>query len=128
MAAYEKKNIADLTNSAEQFGLAPDLEARFGRKAFGMSRGGFSYQRMAPGFRGFGHRHADQEEIYVILSGGGRAKLDDEEVALETRDVLLVPPETWRAFEAGDDGLEFLVCGFGEGGDSEIDQEFWPKA
>jgi hypothetical protein len=42
--------------------------------------------------------------------------------------VLLVPPETWRAFEAGDDGLEFLVCGFGEGGDSEIDQEFWPKA
>jgi mannose-6-phosphate isomerase-like protein (cupin superfamily) len=128
MANYEKKNIADLTNSAEQFGLAPDLEARFGRKAFGMTRGGFSYQRMAPGFRGFGHRHTDQEEIYVILSGDGRAKLDEDEVPLETRDVLLVPPATWRAFEAGDDGLEFLVCGFGEGGDSEIDQEFWPKA
>ena len=129
MATYEKKNIADLANAAEQFGLAPDLEARFGRKAFGMTRGGFSYQRMAPGLRSaFGHRHADQEEIYVILSGNGRARLDDEEVSLETRDVLLVAPETWRAFEAGNEGLEFLVCGFGEGGDSETDQEFWPKA
>jgi len=128
MAAYEKKNIAELTNAAEQFGLAPDLEARFGRKAFGMSRGGFSYQRMVPGFRSFGHRHSDQEEIYVVLSGAGRARLDQEEVPLETRDVLLVAPQTWRAFEAGDDGLELLVCGFGEGGDSEIDQEFWPKA
>ena len=128
MSTYEKKNIADLTNAAEQFGLAPDLEARFGRKAFGMSRGGFSYQRMAPGFRSFGHRHADQEEIYVVLSGNGRARLDEEEVPLEARDVLLVPPQTWRAFEAGDEGLELLACGFGEGGDSEIDQEFWPKA
>jgi mannose-6-phosphate isomerase-like protein (cupin superfamily) len=129
MATYGKKNIADLTNAAEQFGLAPDLEARFGRKAFGMSRGGFSYQRMAPGFRSaFGHRHSDQEEIYVVLSGNGRARLDDEEVSLETRDVLLVGPETWRAFEAGDEGLELLVCGFGEGGDSETDQGFWPKA
>jgi uncharacterized cupin superfamily protein len=129
MSSYEKKNIADLTNAAEQFGLAPDLEARFGRKAFGMTRGGFSYQRMAPGLRSaFGHRHTDQEEIYVILSGSGRARLGDEEVPLETRDVLLVPPETWRAFEAGDEGLELLVCGFGEVGDSETDQDFWPKA
>jgi uncharacterized cupin superfamily protein len=129
MATYEKKNIADLTNAAEQFGLAPALEARFGRKAFGMTKGGFSYQRMVPGFRsGFGHRHTDQEEMYVVLSGSGRARLDDEEVALASRDVLLVPPETWRAFEAGDEGLELLVCGFGEGGDSETDQGFWPKA
>jgi uncharacterized cupin superfamily protein len=129
MAGYEKKNIAEITNSAEAFGLAPDLEARFGRKELGMRGGGFSYQRMAPGFRsGFGHRHMVQEEIYVVLSGSGRARLDDEEVPLATHDVLLVRPETWRAFEAGDDGLEVLVCGFGEAGDSELDQEFWPKA
>ncbi len=129
MANYEKRNIADLANAAEQYGLAPDLEARFGRKALGMTGGGFSYQRMAPGFRsGFGHRHTSQEEIYVVLSGSGRARLDDEEVPLAARDVLLVPPPTWRAFEAGDDGLELFVCGFGEGGDSETDQEFWPKS
>ena len=128
MATWEKKNIAEITNAAEEFGLAPDLEARFGRKALGMTRGGFSYQRMAPGLRsGFGHRHADQEEIFVVLSGSGRARLDGEDVPLASRDVLLVPPETWRAFEAGDDGLELLVCGFGEAGDTEMDAAYWPK-
>src|SRR5581483_6311252 len=129
MANYEKRNIADLANAAEQYGLAPDLEARFGRKALGMTGGGFSYQRMAPGFRsGFGHRHTSQEEIYVVLSGSGRARLDDEEVPLAARDVLLVPPPTWRAFEAGDDGLELFVFFFDEAAASETDQEFWPKS
>ena len=128
MATYEKKNIGDLDNAAEQYGLAPDLEARFGRKAFGMSGGGFSYQRMAPGLRSaFGHRHTTQDELYVVLSGSGRARVDDEDVELAPRDVLYVPPETWRAFEAGDDGLELFVCGFGEGGDSETDAAFWPQ-
>ena len=129
MAGWEKKNIGDLENSAEQFGLAPELEARFGRKALGMTGGGFSYQRMAPGLRSaFGHRHTHQEEIYVVLSGSGRARLGDDEVPLAPRDVLYVQPETWRAFEAGDDGLELFVSGFGQGGDSEMDAGFWPAA
>ncbi len=129
MAGWEKKNIGELDNAAEQFGLAPDLEARFGRKALGMGGGGFSYQRMAPGLRSaFGHRHGKQEEIYVVLSGSGRARLDDEEVPLASRDVLYVQPTTWRAFQAGNDGLELFVCGFGEGGDSEMDAGFWPAA
>jgi len=129
MTGWRKTNIGDLENSAERFGLAPDLEARFGRKALGIAGGGFSYQRLAPGFRsGFGHRHLHQEEIYVVLGGSGRARLDEEEVRLAPRDVLYVPPSTWRAFEAGGDGLELFVCGFGEGGDSELDDGFWPRA
>jgi len=128
MAEYEKKNIAELANSAEDFGLAPDLEARFGRKALGMEAGGFSYQRMAPGLRSaFGHRHTQQEEIYVVLDGSGRARVGNEEVPLVARDVLRVSPEVWRAFEAGDDGLELLVFGSGEGGDTEMDPAFWPR-
>jgi mannose-6-phosphate isomerase-like protein (cupin superfamily) len=125
---YAKKNIGELANAAEQFGLAPDLEARFGRKELGMERGGFSYQRMAPGLRSaFGHRHADQEEVYVVLAGGGTARVGDDEVPLERLDVLVVAPESWRAFEAGGDGLELLVFGSGEAGDAEMDPEFWPR-
>ena len=128
MVGYAKKNIGELANSAEQFGLAPDLEARFGRKDLGMERGGFSYQRMAPGLRSaFGHRHADQEELYVVLSGGGRARVGDAEVPLERLDVLVVAAKTWRAFEAGGEGLELLVFGAGEAGDTEMDPEFWPR-
>jgi uncharacterized cupin superfamily protein len=128
VADYDKQNIADLANSAADFGLAPDLEARFGRKALAMERGGFSYQRMAPGLRSaFGHRHSDQEEIYIVLEGSGRARVGDEEVPLNRRDVLRVSPEAWRAFEAGDDGLELLVFGSGDAGDSELDAGFWPS-
>jgi uncharacterized cupin superfamily protein len=124
---YAKKNIGELQNAAEQFGLAPALEARFARKDLGATRSGFSYQRMAPGLRsGFGHRHRDQEETYVVLSGGGRARIGDDDVPLQRFDVLLVSPDAWRAFEAGADGLELLVFGAGEADDTEMDPGFWP--
>jgi len=128
VTAYTKKNIRDLENSAEQFGLAPDLEARFGRKDLEARRGGFSYQRMAPGLRpGFGHRHKEQEEIYVVLAGSGRAKVDDDVIDLHTFDALRVDPDAWRGFEAGDEGMELLVFGAGEAGDVEMSQDFWPR-
>ena len=128
MTAYTKKNIRDLENSAEQFGLAPDLEARFGRKDIDARRGGFSYQKLAPGFRQpFGHRHKEQEEIYVAIAGSGRAKVNDDVIDLHTFDALRVDPDTWRAFEAGDDGIELLVFGAGDAGDVEMSQDFWPR-
>lgn len=128
MTHYTKKNIRELDDAAEQFGLAPELEARFGRNAVDARRGGFSYQKLAPGFRQpFGHRHEEQEEIYVVLSGSGRAKVNDDVVDLHELDALRVDPDAWRAFEAGDDGLEYLVFGAGEGGDSETSESFWPR-
>ena len=127
MTAYTKKNIRDLENSAEEFGLAPDLEARFGRKAVEARRGGFSYQKLAPGFRQpFGHRHKEQEEIYVVIAGSGRAKVNDDVVDLHAFDALRVAPDTWRAIEAGDERLEYIAFGAGESGDSEMSNDFWP--
>jgi mannose-6-phosphate isomerase-like protein (cupin superfamily) len=128
MANYALKNIKELDDSAVQFGLAPHVEARFGRKALDVEKGGFSYQKLEPGYRqGFGHRHEHQEEVYVVLSGGGRAKVGDEILELKPLDALRVSPTTWRAFEAGADGLELLVFGAGAGGDGEMSDEFWPS-
>jgi mannose-6-phosphate isomerase-like protein (cupin superfamily) len=128
MDNYAIKNIGDLDDAAVQFGLSPDVEARFGRKALDAEKGGFSYQKLAPGVRqGFGHRHADQEEIYVVTAGSGRAKVGDDLVDLKRLDALRVSPQTWRAFEAGDDGIEYLAFGAGATGDSETDEGFWPK-
>jgi mannose-6-phosphate isomerase-like protein (cupin superfamily) len=116
----------DVENSAERFGLAPDLEARFGRKALETEGGGFSYQRLAPNFATpFGHRHQTHEEVYVVLSGSGRVKLEDEERELRQWDVLRVAAPVARGFAAGPDGLEFLVVGFGEGGEAELLEGFW---
>jgi mannose-6-phosphate isomerase-like protein (cupin superfamily) len=128
MTNYALTNIKELDDSAVQFGLAPHVEARFGRKAVAAEESGFSYQKLESGYRqGFGHRHADQEETYVVLSGGGRAKVGDEIVELKRLDALRVSPQTWRAFEAGDDGLELLAFGAGEANDAEMDESFWPK-
>jgi uncharacterized cupin superfamily protein len=128
MAGYAIANMKELENSAEQFGLAPDVEARFGRKALGARQSGLSYQRLAPSFRQpFGHSHAAQEEMYVVVSGGGRMKLGDEVIEVQQWDAIRVAPRTKRAFEAGPDGIEFLAFGAGESGDAEVVEGFWPS-
>jgi mannose-6-phosphate isomerase-like protein (cupin superfamily) len=127
VAGYTHLNLKDdVENSAERFGLAPDLEARFGRNALGLAGGGFSYQRLAPDFTPpTGHRHGAQEEVYVILAGSGRVKLEDEVREVSQWDVVRVAPQTARGFAAGPDGLELLAIGFGQGGDADMLEDFW---
>lgn len=115
-----------MDNAAEQFGMGPDLETRFGRGALELEGGGFSYQRMAPNYvLPFGHRHRSQEEVYVVLAGSGRAKLDGEVRELKQWDALRVPAPVTRGFAAGPEGMELLVIGFGEGGDAETIDGYW---
>jgi mannose-6-phosphate isomerase-like protein (cupin superfamily) len=124
---WSHTNLKELDDAAVGYGLSPNLEARFARKALGGERSGLSYQRLAPNFHApTGHRHAAQEEWYVVVSGGGRAKIADEVRELRALDVLRVAPETPRAFEAGPDGLELIAFGAGEPGDAEMLPEFWP--
>jgi mannose-6-phosphate isomerase-like protein (cupin superfamily) len=124
--AYTHRNLKELDDSAVEHGLSPKLEARFGRKALESERSGLSYQKLAPNFsQPFGHRHGDQEETYVIVSGGGRMKVGDELIDVKQWDAIRVAPQTLRAFEAGDDGLEFLAFGAGEPGEAEMVSDPW---
>ena len=129
MAGWTLRNLRDdVENSAEMYGMGPDLETRFGRKALELEGGGFSYQRMAPGYvLPFGHRHAKQEEVFIVLAGSGRAKLDGEVHELRQWDALRVAAPIMRGFAAGPDGMELLVIGFGEGGDTEMFQDYWEE-
>jgi mannose-6-phosphate isomerase-like protein (cupin superfamily) len=112
VADYTLTNLKDVEDQAPKFGLSPNLEARFARGDLDLQNSGISYQRLAPGFRmPFGHKHKEQEEVYVVLSGGGRLKLDDEIVDVHRWDVVRVPKDTTRNFEAGPDGLELLAFG-----------------
>ena len=104
------------------------VEGRFARKYLDSRDIGISYFRYAPGFRSpVGHRHREQEEVYVILSGSGRVKLEDELRDLRQWDVVRVAPEVGRAFEAGADGLEMIIAGSArpEDGDGELIEDFW---
>jgi mannose-6-phosphate isomerase-like protein (cupin superfamily) len=125
---YTLRNVKDVEDSAPAFGMSPDVEARFARKALESQQVALSYQRLQPNVRmPFGHTHATQEEIYVVLAGSGRAKLDDEFVELQRWDALRVDPATMRAIEAGADGIEFLALGgpIGEGNDAEMVSDWW---
>lgn len=107
MADWTLRNLRDdVENAAEQYGMGPDLETRFGRNPLGVEGGGFSYQRMAPNYvLPFGHRHENHEEVYLVLAGSGRAKLDGEQQELRQWDALRVPPQVARGFAAGPDGM-----------------------
>ena len=129
MSDYTHANLKqDVPDSAVEGDLSPDLEARFAAKALGLQNSGLSYQRLAPNVRGsFGHRHKRQEELYVIVGGGGRIKVGDDVVELRQWDAVRVPAETMRAFEAGPDGLELLAYGAPATGpgDAELAQGWW---
>ena len=112
MAGHTIKNLREVENAAERFGLAPDVEARFAGRDLGLTQSGVSLQRLAPGaVQPFGHLHKQQEELYVVVDGSGRVKLDDEVVELRAWDAVRVPPGVMRAFAAGPDGLEFIAFG-----------------
>ena len=112
MAGYTVVNLKEVEDQAPRFGVSPDLEARMARVALELEHSGVSYQRLAPGFRvPFGHRHKRQEEIYVVLSGSVRVKLDDDVVELKPLDAVRVAKETMRGFEAGPEGVELLAIG-----------------
>jgi mannose-6-phosphate isomerase-like protein (cupin superfamily) len=110
---YTLRNLReDLADVGSNFDGAPDLEFRGAGKPLELERSGLSYQRIPPGYRfPYGHTHEQQEEVFVVVGGSGRMKLDDEIVEVKKWDAVRVPPGTWRGYEAGPDGLEILIFG-----------------
>ena len=124
---YTIKNLRDVEDLAAKSGLGDTGEARFPREDLGLQRTGFSHQRLRANKRqAFGHRHKEAEEVYVVMNGSGRMKLDDEIVDVRPLDAIHVQPGTARGFEAGADGLELLVFGPRVAGDVEMIRDFWP--
>jgi mannose-6-phosphate isomerase-like protein (cupin superfamily) len=128
VSGYTIRNLKAVENAAAKFGLAPALEARFATDELECERTGLSYQRLAPNARGpFGHRHEEQEEVYVVVGGKGRVNVGGDEVELEQWDAVRVSPEIVRAFEAGPEGLELVVFGASRRGkrEAELLQGWW---
>jgi mannose-6-phosphate isomerase-like protein (cupin superfamily) len=122
MARNTIVNLKEVEDQAPKFGFAPNLEARFATVPLELRESGVSYQRFAPNFRlPFGHKHKSQEELYVVLSGSARVKIDDEVVELGPFDAVRVDNEQMRGFEAGPDGAELLAFGAPNSGSSPAD-------
>jgi hypothetical protein len=127
MSDFTLKNLKEVENAAPKFGIE-GLEARFASRDLDCRITGMAYERYEPNARTpFGHKHAEQEEIYVVVGGSGRIKLDDEIVELKQWDAVRVAGDIVRAFDAGPDGLELLAFGAPrrEENDAELLHGWW---
>ena len=128
MGDYTKTNLKEgVEDSAPKHGMPPGIEAHFARGAIDGKSLGLSHIKLEPGFRvPFGHRHGNQEEVYVLVSGRARLKLDDEILELEPWDAVRIGKGTMRNMEAGPEGAEYLAFGAGDDPrDAEMEQGWW---
>jgi len=109
---FTLRNLKGLEDIGSVFDGPPGLEFHAATKPLRLERSGLTHQLIPPGCRfPYGHTHETQEEVYVVVRGSGRMKLDDEIVEIGEWDAVRVPPGTWRGYEAGAEGLEILVIG-----------------
>jgi len=119
-------NLGDVEDAAPANGFGHRWEARVARSALGAEQTGVTHFRLRPGMRSpFSHRHAEAEEIYVVLSGYGSIKLDDQIREVRPLDAIRIAPHVARAFEAGPEGLEFIAFGPHHSGDGEPVDDAW---
>ncbi len=125
---YTQLNLVDVEDAAVPNGFSHRWEARVAREPLDAQRTGLSLFRLRPEKRSpFCHRHREAEEVYVIIGGSGKVKLDDEVIEVRRYDAIRVAPGVARAFEAGPDGLEFLAAGPHHPGDGEPVDDPWVR-
>jgi mannose-6-phosphate isomerase-like protein (cupin superfamily) len=113
MADYTLLNLRDdVPDMAPKFNMGEGIEAHFGRQALELSKSGLSYLKLGPDYvLPFGHSHSEQEEIYLVISGGLRVKLDDDEVELKALDAVRIGTDVTRGVAAGPEGCELILFG-----------------
>ena len=124
--SYTIKNLRDVDDAAVKGGFSDTQEARFATGDLDAEATGFSHHVVKPGKRqAFGHHHDEAEEVYVVLAGSGRIKLDDEVVDIAVLDAVRIAPKVTRRVEGGPDGIELIAFGPRYEGDGGLDPEFW---
>jgi mannose-6-phosphate isomerase-like protein (cupin superfamily) len=129
MANYTKLNLrGEVEDQAPKFDLSPEMEYRAARAPLELENAGISFFRLEPNFRvPFGHTHLVQEEVYIVVAGSARLKLDDELLELKPWDAVRIARETMRNLEGGPEGAEILLFGAPNAGsgDAQMSPGWW---
>ncbi len=128
MAGYTALQLNEVEDQAPNLGLPSDFELRMARVPLNCEKVGLSYQRLAPGWRQpIGHNHKQQEEVFVLVNGSARMRLDDDVIELRPWTAVRVAPDTMRALEGGPDGAELIAIGAPNTGpgDGNIVPDWW---
>jgi uncharacterized cupin superfamily protein len=80
-------------------------------KQLGAATLGARLWRLAPGQASTRHRHVGQDELYVLLAGRGRVRVEAELLTLEPLSALYVEADTVRQIfnDTGDEALWLVV-------------------
>ncbi|MDQ6750477.1 MAG: hypothetical protein M3Z33_06995 [Actinomycetota bacterium] len=125
-APYTLKNLTEVEDSAPKFGFEEVQQVRFANDDLDAQHTGVSHIRVKADKRqAFAHKHEEAEEVYVVIRGSGRVKLDDEIVDLGSLDAIRVSPGVIRQFEGGPEGIEMIAFGPRHEGDGEIVENWW---
>jgi mannose-6-phosphate isomerase-like protein (cupin superfamily) len=91
----------------------PGGMVRKARRALRPRAFGFNYFTFPPNQEGREHDHAEsgQEEVYFVVRGSGRMRIDGEELELKAGRFVRVDPAATRLPISGPDGLEYFVVG-----------------
>jgi quercetin dioxygenase-like cupin family protein len=131
MASYTVQNLKEVENQGVKFGLDEgDIEFRSAKVPLECEHCGVSYLKLGPGWRiPWGHTHKTQEEIYILVNGQGRMKIDEEIVELQPFTAVRIAKEAMRGYEAGPDGAELIVIGAPRtgSGDANVEQGWWSE-
>ena len=126
MADYTHMNLTEVKDAAPGFGFGEMGEIRFAKDDLDAARTGITHLKLNPGTRmPFGHVHEEAEEIYVVIAGSGRMKMDDEIVEIVELDAIRISPETARGFEAGPEGISLIAVGARHDNDGEVLNDWW---
>jgi mannose-6-phosphate isomerase-like protein (cupin superfamily) len=113
MSGYTVQNLKEVENQGVHFGLDPnDMELRMAKDPLECANAGISYLKLGPGYRApFGHTHKTQEEIYILISGSARVKLNDDVIDMKPFTAVRIAQDTMRSYEGGPDGAEIIAIG-----------------
>ena len=105
--AYSVVDVGDLE------GEGPGGMVRKVRRALDARAFGFNYFTFPPNQAGREHNHAEagQEEVYFVVKGSGRMRIDGEEIELKPGRFVRVDPASTRLPISGDHGLELVTFG-----------------
>jgi hypothetical protein len=102
-----------LVNVDEVEGAGPGGAVRFVRRQLGVEAFGVNWFELPPNAAGLEHDESEtqQEEVNVIVRGGGVYRVDGDEVPVRVGTFIRFDPGTTRQPVAGPDGMTFVAIG-----------------
>jgi mannose-6-phosphate isomerase-like protein (cupin superfamily) len=102
-------SVVDTTDVEAINGVFRPIRRALGVTAFGINQE--EWPAHADQYPDHDHAEDGQEEVYVILEGGGTMIVDGDEVELRPGRYVLVGPESKRKILPGENGLKVIIVG-----------------